>query len=429
MLPVWVRELTDPRMQGKIIYPLPVLLWQALLIFFLKMGARRQITYLLRPAASSVLSHLAALTKEDLSSLTTIACDDTVDDLLSALSVSELQRLPQKMVTGLIRKRVLDHARLLDDYYMIAIDATGLFCRHERHCARCLVKTTEHGEVLYYHNVLEAKLVTESGLALSVGSELIENDEADYLDIGQERYKQDCEIKAFKRLAPGLKAAFPHVRICVLFDSLYAAATIMAICKEFGWAFVIAFKEGSIPSVFEEFQSLLPLQPNNRLTWETETVRQEISWTTGIEYRRNSINMIQCLDFYKNDNTRKKFLYLTTLSTTTTTVRSLANGAGRQRWKIENQGFNMQKNGGYNLEHVYSKNETAAKCFYLCLQIAHIINQLIEHGNLIEKVRKRYGSLKNLSQHLLTAFTMLTVVQSDLDELFRNPFQIRLDSS
>jgi hypothetical protein len=283
--------------------------------------------------------------------------------------------------------------------------------------------------VLYYHNVLEAKLITQSGLALSVCSELMENDDGDCLDIGKEAYKQDCEIKAFKRLAPRLKAAFPQLRICVLFDSLYAAASIMDICKELGWAFCISFKEGSIPSVYQEFQSLMPMQPENRTMWETDTVRQNISWANNIEYRKHTINLIHCIDFYKNNNEQKKFLYLTNISTTTTTVRSLANNAGRQRWKIENQGFNMQKNGGYNLEHVYSENVNAAKCFYLCLQIAHLINQLIEHGNLIENLLKRYGSLKNLSRHLLTAFTMIAVEQTDIDALFLKSFQIRLNSS
>jgi hypothetical protein len=65
-------------------------------------------------------------------------------------------------------------------------------------------------------------------------------------------------------------------------------------------------------------------------------------------------------------------------------VYSLVNGEGGQRLKIENQGFNMQKNGGYNLEHVYSENGNSAKCFYLLLQIAFIINQLIGNGPLIE---------------------------------------------
>ncbi len=428
-LPVLLRSLTDPRVPGKVQYPLPILLWLPLFIFLLKLGARRQITYLLRPASASILSHLSMLTKDDLSSLSTIACDDAVADLLAKISVAELQIVLQKMVGGLIRKRVLDHARLLDTWYMIAVDATGLFCRHKRHCPRCLVKTSKTGEVLYYHNVLEAKLITEDGLALSICSEPIENDEADTGDLNKEGYKQDCEINAFKRLAPRLKAAFPQLPICILGDSLYAAAPIMNICKEFNWAFCISFKEGSIPSVYEEFQSLSPLQPENSTTWETEFVYQNISWVNTIEYRTHTVHLIHCSDHDKRNDVQKRFLYLTNISTTSTTVRPLANGAGRQRWKIENQGFNMQKNGGYNLEHVYSENENAAQCFYIILQIAHLINQLIEHGSLIEKLRTRYGSLKNLSLYLLSALTIISVEQNDIDALFQKPFQIRLDSS
>ncbi|MBN2035387.1 MAG: hypothetical protein JW768_01475, partial [Chitinispirillaceae bacterium] len=63
------------------------------------------------------------------------------------------------------------------------------------------------------------------------------------MEMGAERYKQDCELKAFKRLAPQIKAMFPLLRICLLCDSLYAAATIMDICKQYGWAFCISFKE------------------------------------------------------------------------------------------------------------------------------------------------------------------------------------------
>jgi hypothetical protein len=427
-LPSWVGALSDPRMQGKIIYPLPILFWEALLLFLLKLEARRQITFILRPASAPLLSHLAALIKEDHSFLSTIACDDAVNDLLTEISIAELQLLLQKMVARLIRKRVLDHARLLDRWYMIAIDGSGLFCRRKRHCPRCLIKKSQSGELLYYHHVLEAKLITVSGLALSICSEFIENDVPDCLDISKEEYKQDCEIKAFKRLAPRLKAAFPRLPICILGDSLYAAAPIMNICKEFSWTFCISFKEGSIPSIYKEFQSLLPLQPQNRMTWETKSVRQTISWANDIEYRDHAVHLIQCIDHNKNDE-QKKFLYLTNISTTTKTVPSLTNGAGRQRWKIENQGFNMQKNGGYNLEHVYSNNENAAQCFYILLQIAHLINQLIEHGNLIENLRKRYGSLKNLSRFLLIAFITSSIDPSVIDALFQKPFQIRLNSS
>ena len=50
---------------------------------------------------------------------------------------------------------------------------------------------------------------------------------------------------------------------------------------------------------------------------------------------------------------------------------------GRLRWVIENQGFNTQKNGGYNLSHKFSRTSHTASCnYYQCLQIAHMINQL-----------------------------------------------------
>lgn len=425
----WIRKLADPRMKGKITYPLPVLLWQAILIFLLKMEARRQITWLLRPDSAAVLSHLAALTKLNLSELSTIACDDTVDNLFSRLLVEELQKIPQKMVRSLIRNRVLDHGRLLDTWYMVAIDATGLFSRRERHCPHCLVKTSSSGDVLYYHNVLEAKLVTRGGLALSIGSEPIENDGSEAMDTGAERYKQDCELKAFKRLAPRIKAMFPQLRICILCDSLYAAATIMDICKQYGWAFCISFKEGSIPSVYEEFNSLLPLQPENAKVWENDAVRQNISWVNNIEYRQHRLDVSRCVETNKKNGVQKRFVFITNIRATAATVGSIINDAGRQRWKIENQGFNTQKTGGYNLEHVYSENENAAKCFYLCLQIAHIINQLIEHGSLIEQAAKKFGSIKNLTRCLLDAIRFIVMLPADIEALFAKPFQIRLNSS
>jgi len=286
-------------MKGKITYPLPVLLWLAILIFLLKMEARRQITWILRPDSAAVLSHLAALTGLDLADLSSIACDDTVDNLLSRVAVAELQRIPQNMVHRLIRNRVLEYGRLLDTWYMVAIDATGLFSRRQRHCPRCLVKPTSSGDPLYYHAVLEAKLVTRDGLALSIGSEPIENDGGYGMDRGAERYKQDCEINAFKRLAPRIKALFPQLRICLLCDSLYAAATIMDICKQYGWVFCMTFKQGSIPSVYEEFQSLLPLQPENAKVWENSSVRQNISWANGIEYHQHRLNVCRCVETSK----------------------------------------------------------------------------------------------------------------------------------
>ncbi len=154
-----------------------------------------------------------------------------------------------------------------------------------------------------------------------------------------------------------------------------------------------------------------------------------------MRFPENSRHLVRCVDHYKTAkepiNEYKKFLYITNVKPIIATVHSIANGAGKQRWEIGNQGFNMQKNGGYNLEHVYSENENAAKCLYECLQIAHTINQLIEKGSLIGDLLKTYGSIKNLTQRLGEAFRFIKIEMADIAALLEKPFQIRLqqDSS
>jgi len=65
--------------------------------------------------------------------------------------------------------------------------------------------------------------------------------------------------------------------------------------------------------------------------------------------------------------------------------------AGRLRWKIENEGFNNQKNNGYNAEHKFSRtNFNATKNYYQLMQIADIINQLTY------KIIAIQGFIKNL---------------------------------
>ena len=73
---------------------------------------------------------------------------------------------------------------------------------------------------------------------------------------------------------------------------------------------------------------------------------------------------------------------------------------GRKRWKIENEGFNIQKNGTFDIGHLYSKDTTAIKVHYLMIQIAHIIRQLLENG--IKEIKELKLKLKEISQQIKT---------------------------
>ena len=78
------------------------------------------------------------------------------------------------------------------------------------------------------------------------------------------------------------------------------------------------------------------------------------------------------------------FAWITDLPLTRGTVVDIAEKGGRYRWKIENEGFNRQKNSGLNLCHVYSTDPEKWKAYYYLLQIAFIIMQLLERGSLLQ---------------------------------------------
>jgi len=92
-------------------------------------------------------------------------------------------------------------------------------------------------------------------------------------------------------------------------------------------------------------------------------------------------------------------------------VEAIAQKGGRYRWKIENEGFNRQKNSGLNLEHVYSIDPEKWPAYYYLLQIAFILTQLLERGSLLRQLvegrgknaRAVFGSLANIAQRLREA--------------------------
>ena len=95
---------------------------------------------------------------------------------------------------------------------------------------------------------------------------------------------------------------------------------------------------------------------------------------------------------------------------------------GRSRWKIENEGFNQQKNLRYHIEHANSHNYTAIKNYYLLVQITDIIMQLYESGTTILKAIKK--TAKEKSSNLLEAIRTRRLTEEDLAAL-EKPIQVR----
>jgi len=94
--------------------------------------------------------------------------------------------------------------------------------------------------------------------------------------------------------------------------------------------------------------------------------------------------------------------------------------------RVENEGFNVQKNGGFDLEHAYTTNSIASKVFYFLLQIAHLIAQLIEKGSLFRKAFPAgVGSVKNIAFRLLEAWRNLHLSANQIQRMLDARCQIR----
>ncbi len=97
----------------------------------------------------------------------------------------------------------------------------------------------------------------------------------------------------------------------------------------------------------------------------------------------------------------------------------------RLRWKIENEGFNFQKNNILNIGHNFSSIGYAGQNFYLLAQIAHTIIQLVCYTDIAGQVRQVTTDIKdNLSQSLKEIFgTFILIAQKIRIELFEKIFK------
>ena len=326
---------------------------------------------------------------------------DTINNFLCNLEFEEVEKIRDYMIKELFKKRSLEGYRLLDKYWCIAVDATGLFSFSERHCEHCLkkeYKNKETGEVeraVFYHNVLEAKLVV-GDMVFSIATEFIENEDEDVS-------KQDCEIKAFKRLAAKLKIKYPRLPICILGDSLYACEPVFEICSNNNWKYLIRFKEGRIKSVANEFNIIKELEGKKN---------EECTWINDIVYNQRMVNLIEA-EIKECTEDIKTYTFITNVKITKRNADEIVS-FGRSRWKIENEGFNNQKTKKYSIEHANSLNYNAMKNHYLITQLTDILRQLYEKG--VNKIRELNKSIKEISSSLLGSFRthMLTKVEDIL---------------
>ena len=111
-----------------------------------------------------------------------------------------------------------------------------------------------------------------------------------------------------------------------------------------------------MPSVWEEVEKLRPLCPTQqrreRRILGSHVIEQVFHWVTHIDYHSHPLQWLECIETIDPhvgaEQSNHRFVHLTNLDVTAKTVCVLS-ATGRMRWKIENEGFNTQKNGSLGI--------------------------------------------------------------------------------
>lgn len=319
----------------------------------------------------------------------------TENEFLERLDSTELEKIQKDIAYTMVRRKSFDGARIMKKWQVI-IDATeldeGFKQKNDYYLRRCYNRGEDNEFYKYHRSVLEAKIYFGHNLLCSIATEPILNSE-EYVEKSEDAVKQDCESKAFVRLAAKIKKRFPRLPIIITADGLYVNHTVIDICRENDWDYIIRYKEGCASSIAKEYRALP----------EKESYGKNIEYQNEVIFGKDNVNLLYYHEKKKTNGEEKTtdFSWITNIEITGRNVKKLIS-AGRNRWKIENQGFNRQKRWQGNIEHACSWNAQAQRNHYLMEQIADFMKQLYEYFYLKKNEIKKMQ--KNISPELLASF-------------------------
>ena len=236
MLPVLLGRLgkiPEPRNPKKLKHQLTVLMLYGILVFVFQYGSRRAVNAeVTRPMFEHNLRLLFP-------QLTSLPHSDTLFRLLCFIDAGEIEQAHIALINHLIRNKKFTRY-LINNCFPLGIDGTqkiafsALWDEHllqRRIGPKVDPDSDEEQKYQYYVYVLEASLCFRNGMVIPLMSEFLEYETGD----GEQR-KQDCESKAFHRLAERIKCA------C----SDFGAPAVATTCRAGGISLLLGLPQAPI---------------------------------------------------------------------------------------------------------------------------------------------------------------------------------------
>ena len=406
-------RIEDPRDPRKVRHSLPFLLLIGIIMFLSHRTSRRSVNRTI--VRSSVLS----MVEEFVPGVNDMPHADTLARLLSNIDAEKINIHYEEMIKEFINSNQFKEVQ--SGRFRVAIDGTRKFSRKYKWDDRALHQNADdEDKQLYYVSVLESVLILNNGMTLPLLTEFMENEdsaqnewenqakiennstfEANHggkdnkkSEDSDQKQKQDCETKAFHRLSKRLVKLLGKGCVSLVLDGLYATGPIISRCNEYGWDYMISLKHKCLKTVWEDFNGLREIEPNNTLKAQWGQRGQLYNWSNGLEYtygnnhKRLKLNLVTCRETWIEEHPRSggkpkimttEYAWLSSKRISENNVFELCTIIARSRWHIENS-FLTLKHQGYNYTHCYSYKWNVMKGFHYLMKFGRFLNVLIAYS-------------------------------------------------
>lgn len=297
----------------------------------------------------------------------------------------------------------LEQYRHVAETFLVSMDGTRYFSSERIHCDQCTVYESEE-RTLYAHTVLAAVLSAPGQphvLAL----------EPEFIVPQDGHDKQDCEQQAIKRWLAGNAKRFEEWSVTAMTDDLHSHQPLCELLLEHKFHFILTCKAESHTTLYQEIELLTRVDGAH----QTHTIRRWIGhhyeqwhyhWVNSLPLRtgKDPLRVNWCEVTVVRESTGERLYHnawITSHELTPETVEQVAD-AGRARWKVENEGFNVLKNQGYAFEHNFGHGHQHLSTVLLTMLFLAFLFHSVLHLTwpLYQALRQALGARRNFFNDL-----------------------------
>ena len=415
-----IQDLPDPRDPRYITYSKESLFLYGVMMFAMRSESRRKATqFMTDPFMQENLRNI-------IPGLGAVAHNDTLASYLERIDPEAIQEIYHSLIRKLLRNKEF---KRLAGRYVVLVDGSGKGSKDWKYSGRALHRKNQNSGIWLAY-VLDAVLVLENGMVIPLCTQFLEN-------TGGEFDKQDCESKAWHRMAPKLHRLVGD-GATIIMDGLYASGPVIARCRKYGWEYIITLKDGSMPSFAEEAHRLMEYESSNRAESEGEGRHQVVTWANSVEYMISQnhyvdLNVVRMEESWVEHHpvTGKLTEFKTTtyqwISSTPLNKKNALKicGLGRARWLIEDN-IKTEKHGGYGYEHYFSLDWDVNKAYYYFMKFGHFVNVMLMSSEELSGLVCALGGIGKFLEKVKLVFSGFVLDAESIRVAVAKPFRLKL---